>query len=438
MQQHDYVGANAPPTAVARSRFSFRRLLEPVASLRLTVILFVLTLILVFFGTLAQKRDSLNTVLADYFYCWLAWLDLNAISDFTQVFLKGFRFAGTDEDPVRVQIPFPGGFLIGTLMAINLTAAHVVRFKLTWRRLGIWLLHAGVIVLLAGEFVRANWAVEDRMTLREGQTGTYLFSLDRTELAFLKPTGSEADDVVSVPGELIERAGAGGMVTHPDAPFDIEVVQYIRNSKDPNAPPDHSGIEPVGFGEANPATAGIGRAIKLREHKEFSSIKGEGQINMAACYLTLKDKSTGQPVGTYLFGTEIEEPQPVGDSGWRAAFRLKRTYLPYTVTAVSVERENWPGTMKPKEFKSVVRVDHPAFQESREALIEMNRPLRYEGRTFYQSTMNVGGPAKVTGFQVVQNPGSHIPYAACTLITLGMAAHFLLKLVEFLKRRARR
>jgi ResB-like family len=426
---HDYVG-DAPAKAPAKGGgLSARTVLLPLASLRLTVVLFVLALVIVFFGTLAQKRLSLNTVLEEYFYTWIAWVDLNLISEFTQVFLR-FRLMGTEEDPVRVPIPFPGGFTIGWLMVINLTAAHLVRFKLTWKRLGIWVLHAGVIVLLAGEFIRANWAVEDRMNIREGQSANFLFSLDHSELAFMRKTADGADEVISVPGELLTTAG-GSAVSPPDLPFDLEVVKYMRHTGPPT---------PVQFGKENPADAGIGKVVTLPEEKEVSSIKGGGKINTPGLFVRLTDRATGKSLGTYLFGVEFPDPQIIPHAGeeWRVAFRLQRTYLPYTVHAVKVERVNWPDTEKPKEFKSVVRLENPTTQETREVLIEMNEPLRYQGRTFYQSQMDTTRGGNITGFQVVKNPGAHVPYVACTLIAVGMAFHFLLKLVTFLKGRGAR
>src|SRR4051794_11117044 len=92
---HDYVGEAAPKPGPARAAFPLRRVLVPLASLRLTAVLFTLTMALVFFGTLAQKRASLNTVLDEYFYCYLSKLDLNLVSDFTQVFFR-FRLLGTE------------------------------------------------------------------------------------------------------------------------------------------------------------------------------------------------------------------------------------------------------------------------------------------------------------------------------------------------------
>ena len=425
---HDYVGAPTPRRPATRGPNVVFQILKPIASLRLTIALFVISLLIVFFGTLAQKRDSLNTVLAEYFYCWVAKVDLNLISEFTQVFFQ-FRFLGTDEEPVRVPVPFVGGFLLGWAMVVNLTAAHIVRFKLSWKRAGIWALHAGMIVLLVGEFVRARYGVEDQMNLREGQSSNFLFSLDHVELVFLKTGAGDADEVVSVPDQLLKNAVGKPAITHLDLPFDIEVVRYMRNTGDPVA---------LKAGETTLATAGLGKAVSLPEKKEVSSIKGEGRVNMPGCIVTLREKGGGAVVGTYVFGALIDATQAVRHGGdeWRAALRLKRTYLPYTVTAVKVERVNWPNTEKPKEFKSTVRIDNPETQEQREVVIQMNDPLRYDGATYYQSQMDRRGETNVTGLQVVRNPGSHVPYVACLLIAVGMSLHFSIKLIDFLNRRA--
>ena len=94
-------------------------LLEALASLRLTVILLLLSMLLIFAGTWAQLEKGIWTVLEDYFRCWIAHVDYLG-----PVFL-------------------PGGYLVGGAMLINLIAAHYVRFKLSWRRSGVILIHAG-------------------------------------------------------------------------------------------------------------------------------------------------------------------------------------------------------------------------------------------------------------------------------------------------------
>lgn len=423
MDKHDYIGEQ-PPAKVANTKPLTHKILKPLASLQLTIALFVISLLIVFFGTMAQKYDSLNTVLDNYFYCWVAWVDLNLLSDFTQVFFS-FRFAGTEQDRVTCTVPFVGGFTLGWVMVVNLIAAHILRFKMSWKRSGIWILHAGMILLLVGEYVRANYALEDRMNLYEGQSSNYLFSLDRTEVVFLTSKDGINDEVISFPGDMVEKAAGKEPLSHPDLPFQLKVVQYMKNTTD---------VMPVVDPSTNLANAGVGQMLKLESAKEVSSIRGGGKINSPGCYVTLINVKDGKELGTYVLGYHIDNLQPVQHEGkeWRLAHRLKRTYLPYNVTAVSVERVNWPNSDKPKEYKTTVKVENTQTGESRDAVIEMNSPLRFAGSTFYQSSMDNMDDRKFTGFQVVRNPGSTIPYIACILITLGMAMHFLLKLQSFL------
>jgi hypothetical protein len=68
----------------------------------------------------------------------------------------------------------------------------------------------------------------------------------------------------------------------------------------------------------------------------------------------------------------------------------------------------------------------------------MNDTLRYRGDTFYQSGYHPPGQtggAEATTLQVVLNRGWMIPYVACMIVVIGMAAHFLLTVTRFVSRR---
>ena len=67
------------------------------------------------------------------------------------------------------------------------------------------------------------------------------------------------------------------------------------------------------------------------------------------------------------------------------ALRFKRFYTPYSLSLLNFNHERYPGTDLPKDFRSRVRIDHPAKNERRETEIFMNNPLRYEGLTYYQA-----------------------------------------------------
>src|SRR6266567_4636151 len=98
---------------LAPSSFSIwdgaKRLLEPLASLKLTVVLFALSIFLILAGTFAQVDKDIWEVIGLYFRCWMAWIPF-------QVFFPQSFFP---EDPVTVGggIWFPGGKLIGLLLA---------------------------------------------------------------------------------------------------------------------------------------------------------------------------------------------------------------------------------------------------------------------------------------------------------------------------------
>jgi len=122
-----------------------KKILTPLASLRLTVIMFVLAIALVFLGTLAQVDEGIWTVLSKYFRTGIAWIPFQALVRFGQVFL-----GVSPEAQVSGSFPFPGGWLIGGVLLVNLLAAHTVRFKLTWKRSGILINQTGIVLMILG------------------------------------------------------------------------------------------------------------------------------------------------------------------------------------------------------------------------------------------------------------------------------------------------
>ena len=93
-------------------------------SLNLTVVLIVLGMVLVFAATLDQVNLVIWAVQEKYFRSFVVYTQVG-------------RFA----------VPlFPGGYLVGGLLLANLIAAHIYRFSLTWRKLGIQLTHFGFIL----------------------------------------------------------------------------------------------------------------------------------------------------------------------------------------------------------------------------------------------------------------------------------------------------
>ena len=95
---------------------------------------------------------------------------------------------------------FPGGALVGLVFTLNLTAALIKRFDRNWSKLGLWIIHAGLILLVAGEFCTGAFQQEMSMAIEEGQTVNYVEAYRDMELV-----GHGRDG--SLQGRGIRRAG---------------------------------------------------------------------------------------------------------------------------------------------------------------------------------------------------------------------------------------
>ncbi len=207
-------------------------------SLRLTVTLLALGLVLVFFGTLAQVHDGLWDSLERWFQSFLV-----------------VRRAG---DPWWVPPVFPGGYLIGWLLLINLIAAHIKRFQWSNKKIGIHLTHAGIILLLVGQLLTDMLSVESHLRLREGETKSYSEAHRDNELVFAIDAGNGQEKVVSIPEESVAKKGE---ITHPELPFSIRVKEYAANG------------EVVSLAPAQEAAGNLTSALATLD-SQFSTVEG--------------------------------------------------------------------------------------------------------------------------------------------------------------------
>lgn len=118
-------------------------MLQLFGSLKLTVALFAISLVLVFAGTLAQHHLNMLQVKERYFTSWIA------LMHFEDLVPNSFFM---HEKPFRGFIPIPGGALVGTLLLINLLAAKITRFHVhasgTRLAVGIGVIVIGLLVTL--------------------------------------------------------------------------------------------------------------------------------------------------------------------------------------------------------------------------------------------------------------------------------------------------
>ena len=439
-----------------------RRILSFLSSLRLTVVLLGFAILLVFVGTIAQVHEGTWTAQKMYFQSWFI--------------VKPTLYHR------QWMIVLPGGYLIGTVLLVNLILAHfrganwsqrnvaqvlvhhsivlALVFVVTWfavknpfigmgafvallaadlwvsrngplkdtytgKKLGINFTHFGVVMLLLGQLATDQLAEESHLSFREGESRQWSEVFLRNELAFIKDVGTNEEQVVSIPQALVERKGE---IRHEQLPFTVRVKEFAPNCEIRRRGPMVDTAPP-------PATQGEGRTLVVTPAPES---RDSERRNLP--YAIIELSRGGTNVGSWLVavGYLNEQEIDLGDQTWRVAFRAERRYVPFSVQLLKTTHEIYPGTDIPRNFQSRVRIENPKSGENRETDIYMNNPLRYAGLTFYQYQMgrdeanaNVG----TSTLQVVRNPSWLTPYFGCGAVGYGLARHFLFYLIAFIVRR---
>ena len=454
------------------------KVLRALASLKITVVLFAMAVFIVFAGTVAQIDLGVWTIVDDYFRCAIAWIPLRIF------------FPRTMTVP-SITFPFPGGWLIGGALLINILAAHSVRFKM--RAKGATLL-AGWVVLLLGGFATwlvingtfdrdlvateedAYWRVLWRLVKGGGAAvglllGCVIIFRRRAGIVLLHmgiilmlsseiythaaaveaemriPEGRssnwvydtrEAELAVIDPRDpeanrvvvVAERELEEGATIRSELlPFDVEILEYYDNSDVVELPAE--GVE------ENMATRGVGLRGVALERAVVSGTDPNQKVDAPSAYIRLlrKDGEGDRVIGVYLVSTlvdHIPNQIEIADIPYDVTLRFKRTYKPYSIELLDFTHERYVGTETPKDFSSVVRLVDPEKKVDKELKIWMNNPLRYAGETFYQASY---WGDRTTILQVVRNGGWMIPYVSCMIVLTGMLAQFGLTLFGFLRRR---
>src|SRR5438046_5067931 len=185
-----------------------RKLVDIFTSLKLTIVCLAAAMALIFAGTLAQVHLGIHEAQQRYFQSMFVWWPPEG---------RGF------------QVPiFPGGHLIGAVLLINLIAAHLKRFRWSWRKLGIHLTHAGLIIMLAGGLFTDLFAVESHMQLANGDAKNYSEDMRQTELAVIDTSGDDLDQVTAIPDTVLRH---NRVIDHWSLPFRIAVRNFYQNSR---------------------------------------------------------------------------------------------------------------------------------------------------------------------------------------------------------------
>ena len=380
------------------------------SSIKLTLVLLSFSFLLVFFGTLDQVEWGIHEVQKRYFQSFFA------IWSYPETWPQGHILKN------YIYIPLLGGSFVGILLLINLALSSLRYITFQYKKIGIILIHAGLFLLIISGFCSSFLQKESQMILDINQAKSYAENYLKNELVIIDKSQPTLDLVWAIDQELLRQGQA----------FENEV--FGLNIKVEKIYPNALLTKNNTSTTHNLADKGAGLNISAIPQKPTYK---PNTINAATAYISVFTKQ--EKIGTWLVSNIIDEKFPPQEFTYESkkyhiVLRFERTYFPFSLTLLEFTHEKHPGTNIPKNFSSLVRIQNKNTNEDRTYLISMNKPLRYQGYSFYQASFSQNEQTSI--LQVVKNPSWALSYIAIGIVTLGLLLQFGYHLWIFLHSKA--
>ncbi|MGB0720081.1 MAG: cytochrome c biogenesis protein ResB [Bdellovibrionales bacterium] len=303
-------------------------------------------------------------------------------------------------------VPLPGGYTLLGILSLNLTLKFLFKSEWSRRKSGIILTHLGALILLIGGLITAITAREHYMVIPEGHETPFIYDYQQRELQIYK------NDMLyyTMPFEALKPA-----TTLKDIlPFTATItdrfdnIQIIKREDAPDYNPDTD-------------YRGMARFMAFR-HKAPGK---DPQSDLTG--FTLKIENTNEEQnGFYVVFEAMPKPVTItkGKDTYRLVFGKKQTQLPFSIALIDFQKQSYQGMDMARSYSSDIIVkDHGAQWPVR---IEMNKPLRYKGYTFFQSSFEQTPQTEATILAVVKNSGWVIPYLGTSILGIGLLLHIVI------------
>jgi hypothetical protein len=370
------------------------RTIEFLGSYGLACVLLGCLFVLTFQGTWYQVDHGLHAAKKRFFESFFVWFELGGMS-----------------------VPiFPGGVTCMGLLTVNMLLGGLLTLRITARNVGAVVVHLGVAFLLFAGLFKLVYAEEGNLRLFEGQDSDHYESYRDWEVAIWKLGGEGAVVEHVIDDDLFRDLTDGGRrtFTSPEIPFDLVLSGFVRNAK----------VVPAGGGATNVAGFRLSSLpLSSESERDVAGLVAEARIG--------EDSRSGLLWG---FG-----PLPwtvrVDEQDWAVDLRHARYSMPFNIRLEDFEKEDHPGMMMARAFRSyVTRTDEKG---SERVLIEMNEPLRDGGLVVYQSGWGPPGGREeerlYSVFSVVRNRSDRWPEYGMWVIIVGLLLFYGKQLRGFVR-----
>ncbi len=365
------------PLSQLRQKLRRNPVLKFMSSIKITVLCIFLLFVLTLWGTIAQVDTGLYLAQKKYFYSWFFLL---------------FNF-----------LPFPGAQLVLWVLFLNLVSVAITRLVYKISHLGILIIHFGLLLYFVGAFVIFNVCVESNMTLLNGETSNVSSAYHDWEISVWEDTKSDKRIVKAIDASNISIGDRLPLLS-------MAVKAYYPNSQ------AFSG-KPIDDKWPTINSSGI-------TYLEAAAYSKEPEKNTPGIILDVPQAAQKHAYILLFAGDPKPTSLKIDDQTYNFQLRQKRYQLPFSITLKKFDKEFHPNTEIAKKYQSLVELDHDGV--SREILIFMNNPLRFQDYALYQASYSVDqmGRERST-LAVVKNAGRMLPYVASLLTFAGMVVHFL-------------
>lgn len=352
-----------------------------IGSLKFTVILIALLSIIVVWGTFYQVDHGIYAAQKRFFGSWF-FIEL-------------------------LFIPLPGINTIISLLAINIFASGVRIFSLRVEKLGIFLMHAGTAILIAGSGFAASMINESIINLAEGESTSVALKSHEWEISlFQKKTGTYKP----LGRRIFTKLNKGQIIRFNEYGVNVEILELYTNC------------------------SAYGSNPHVIEGLQYQTSQKEGN-NIPGAVITFSSdaiRSSLLPKMVLYGGSSVPAITTLNNDSIMGVLQPVQVALPLNIQLLNFTHEYHPGTGNARSYQSQVAVKNDEI--NRMAIISMNRPFRYKSVSFYQTGFSQDGGKVISTLSVVDNPVRFVPYLSSIIVIAGLFYHFIFALITFIRK----